>query len=256
MLRVCEQIKHFLFDSMKALRVDLTCNNQSLGGVDIEKEIFQGDSLSPLFFVLCLLPLTVILRKSESAYQFLSNKEKINHLLFIYDLKLYATNEKGLESLVQTVPIFSDDIGMEFGINKYATLVPKKGEVTKFNGISLPDGRVMKGLIERGSYKYLSILQADQIQYTEMRKKVKGEHLRKVCKVLETKLNGGNIIKGINTWAVSLLRCFAAFIDWSCAELTQLHQRTRKLITIHNALHLKSNVNHLYIPRKEGGRGL
>ena len=28
------------------------------------------------------------------------------------------------------------------------------------------------------------------------------------------------------------------------------------MTTIHNALHLKSNVNHLYIPRKEGGRGL
>ena len=199
MVKVCEQVKHFLFGRMKAWRVDLTCNNQSLGEVDIKKGIFQGDSVSPLLFVLCLIPLTVILRKSESAYQFLSDKEKINHLLFMYDLKLYATNEKGLETLVQTVRIFSDDIGMEFGINKYATLVPKKGEITKFDGISLPDGRVMKGLIERGSFKYLSILQADQIRYTEMKEKVKGEHLRKVCKVLETKLNGGYIIKGIST---------------------------------------------------------
>ena len=33
------------------------------------------------------------------------------------DLKLYAKNEKGLESLVQTVQIFSDNIGMEFGRN-------------------------------------------------------------------------------------------------------------------------------------------
>ena len=45
------------------------------------------------------------------------------------DLKLYAKNEKGLESLVQTVWIFSDDIGMEFGIDKCAALVLKREEI-------------------------------------------------------------------------------------------------------------------------------
>ena len=48
----------------------------------------------------------------------------------------------------------------------------------------------------------------------------------------------------------------AAFLDRNCTELTQLHQRTRKLMTMHNALHQKSNVDRLYILRKEGGRGL
>ena len=53
----------------------------------------------------------------------------------------------------------------------------------------------------------------------EMEEIVRAEYHRKV---LGTKLNGGNIIKGINTWAVSLLRYSAAFIYWNCAELTQL----------------------------------
>ena len=222
MVGVSEQIKHFSFETMKAWRVDITCNYQSLGGVDIKQGIFLGDSVSPLLFVLCLIPLTVILHKSESAYQFSGNKEKINHLLFMVDLKLYAKNEKGLESLVQTVQIFSDDIDMEFGTDKCATLVLKRGKTTKFDGISLPDGRVTKGLIERACYKYLGILQADQIRYIKIKEKVKAEYLRIVCKVLETKLSGGNIIKGINIWAVSRPRYSVGFIDWNSAELTQL----------------------------------
>ena len=40
--------------------------------------------------------------------------------------------------------IFSDDIGMEFGIDKCAMLVLKRVEITKFDGISLPDGKLMK----------------------------------------------------------------------------------------------------------------
>ena len=114
----------------------------------------------------------------------------------------------------------------------------------------------MKGLIEAAGYKYLGILQADQIRYTEMKEKLKAEFLRRVRKVLETKFNGSNIIQGINTWAVSLLRYSAEFIDWSCAELTQLDRRTRKLMTLYNTFHPKCNVDRFYIPWKEGGRGL
>ena len=47
-------------------------------------------------------------------------------------------------------------------------------------------------------------------------------------KVFETNLNGGNIIKQMSIWEVSLLRYSAAFIYWNCEELIQLDRRTRK----------------------------
>ena len=68
----------------------------------------------------------MILRKAKAAYEYSESKEKINHLLFTNDLKLYSQSEKGLDSLVQTVRIFSEDIGMEFGIQKCAMLVMEK----------------------------------------------------------------------------------------------------------------------------------
>ena len=34
------------------------------------------------------------------------------------DLKLYPRNEKGLNLLVQTIQVLSEDIGMEFGMEK------------------------------------------------------------------------------------------------------------------------------------------
>ena len=59
--------------------------------------------------------------------------------------------------------------------------------------------RDMKRLIEGVGYKYLSIIKADQVQYTEMKEEVTAEYLRRVCKVLKAKLNGVNITKEINT---------------------------------------------------------
>ena len=46
-------------------------------------------------------------------------------------MKLYANNEKSFESLIQTVHVFSNDIGMEFGVEKCAVLTVKKGNVAE-----------------------------------------------------------------------------------------------------------------------------
>ena len=40
------------------------------------------------------------------------------------------------------------------------------------------------------------------------------------------------------------------------SELQPIDRKTRKLFIIYGALHPKSEVGRLYIPRKEGGRGL
>ena len=77
-------------------------------------------------FNLALIPLSLILRKVKAAYEFSESKEKINHLLFMDNLNFYSRSEKGLDSLVQTVRVFCEDIGMEFDIEKCAMLVMEK----------------------------------------------------------------------------------------------------------------------------------
>ena len=81
---------------MEKWKVMLYSGNSEFGEVEIKRGIFQGDSLSPLVFVLALIPVSLILRKTKTAYRFSERKEKINHLLFMDDLKLYSRSEKGL----------------------------------------------------------------------------------------------------------------------------------------------------------------
>ena len=95
--------------------------------------------MSPLLFVVCLLPLKHVLRDAALRYHFASNGQKVNHLLFMDGLKLYASNEKSFESLIQTVRVFSNDIKMELGVEKSAVLTVKKGKMANSDGIALPN---------------------------------------------------------------------------------------------------------------------
>ena len=68
-------------------------------------------------------------------------------------LKLYESNKKSLESLIQTVHVFSNDIGMEFGAEKCAVLTMKKEKMADSDGIVLSNKTTIKGLKEGDSYK-------------------------------------------------------------------------------------------------------
>ena len=129
------------------------------------------------------------------------------------DLKSYSQSEKRLDSLVQTVSCFSEDMGIEFGIEKCATLVMEKGKIVKSVGIELPDDKVIKSLQKGESYKYLEILEVDKYLEGKMKLNVSKKYIRRIRKVLKSKLNGGNLVQGVNTWGVSLLRYSAAFVS-------------------------------------------
>ena len=87
-------------------------------------------------------------------------------------------------------------------------------------------------------------MEVDIIKQVEMKEKIKKGYLRRTRKLLETKLSRRNLIKGINTWAVPLVRYSGPFLKWTREELKQMDQRTRKLI------------DRLYVSRKRRGRRL
>ena len=252
---ISQNIQTMMANSMPNWKTVLTTGRENLGEINIRRGIFQGDSLSPLLFVIALIPLTAILSKVQAKYQLGKGKGSINHLLFMDDLKLFGKDEREIESLVNTVRIFSDDIRMEFGLKKCGVILMKRGKLVEFDGIVLPNDTIMKTVDEDG-YKYLGILELDDIMHQEMKGKFKKEYYRRVRKVLKSKLNGGNVITAINTWAVAIMRYGAGVINWNVMELKEIDRKTRKLLTMYRMHHPQSDVDRLYLPRKEGGRGL
>ena len=95
------------------------------------------------------------------------------------DLKLYGKSDDQIDSLVQTVFTFSEDICMKFGLKKCGVVILKKEKLVKFNGIHLPNQEIMKEADLNG-YTYLGILELDERKEHEMKIKVTAEYKRRL----------------------------------------------------------------------------
>ena len=144
---------------------------------------------------------------------------------------------------------------MGFGTEKCAMHDMKSGKRHITDGMELPSHNKIRTLEENETCKYLGILEADTIKQVEMKDTIRKKYLRRTRKLLKTKLSSRNLIKGINTWAVPLVRYSGPYLKWTREELKHLDQRTRKLMTMHKALHPRDHFDRLYISRKEGERG-
>ena len=74
------------------------------------------------------MPPNYIFRKRTRSYKLTKLPAKIDRLMYMDDIKLFAKNEEELENLIQSVRIYSQDIGIEFGIEKCAILIMRSGK--------------------------------------------------------------------------------------------------------------------------------
>ena len=90
-----------------------------------------------------------------------------------------------------------------------------------------------------------------------MRERLRREYFRRVKMLLRTELYVRNKVLAINGLALLVLTYSFGVIHWGTTDLQQLDdRRTRKLLTMHGVHHPSADVDRLYAPCNEGGRGL
>jgi hypothetical protein len=184
------------------------------------------------------------------------NKDKKFNLLYMDDLKLIAKSEEELQKQILTVKTFSDDIHMDFGLEKCAKITFKKGKLIHSQNLVIDMNREIQELEQGKTYKYLGIEERDGIQHQQMKERLKKEYRRRLRMILKSKLNARNKITAIGTLAVPVFRYSFGIIDWRTEEIKQIDRKTRKMLTMYKMHHPKADIDRLYVKRKEEGRGL
>ncbi|XP_052755669.1 uncharacterized protein LOC113521769 [Galleria mellonella] len=233
--------------------------------IKIQRGIFQGDALSPLWFCLALNPLSNMLNSSSVGYPLNyketddqssnMNKNVLNHLLYMDDIKLYAETENQLNQLTKIVEQFTNDIKMEFGLEKCKINSIRAGSQHPYNN-TLESGEQITSLSEQEVYKYLGYNQALFINHKEIKLKLQQQFRHRLNAVLKTQLNSRNMIKAINTYAIPILTYSFGIINWTKSDLKSLQRTININMTKHRKHHPRSCIQRLTLPRKEGGRGL
>ena len=131
----------------------------------------------------------------------------------------------------------------------------KKRKTTKNGKNRTTKSRKNQNARRKGSLQIFGNIGSGNHQPSVDERKNKKESLGKTREQLETKLHSRNLIKGINIWAVPIVRYPGPFLKWTREDLQQMDQRTRKLMTMYKASHLRNDIDRLYVSRKER-RGL
>jgi transposase len=121
------------------------------------------------------------------------------------DLKLIAKSEEEFQREIQTVKTFSDDIHMEFGLEKCAKITLKRGKLISSQNLVTGNNRETE--LEQGkTYKYLGIEESEGIQHQQMKDRLKQEYKKRLRMKPKSELNAMNKITAIGALAVPVLR--------------------------------------------------
>lgn len=259
--KVHPAIINFLTTCMKSWRTTLHVMRGKLSyhtdEVKICRGIFQGDSLSPLWFCLALKPLSRMLNDSGYGYALKNPQKIISHQLYMDDLKLYAKGPEQLQSLLTLVESFSSSICMDLGLEKCAVVHVKRGHVQNTeNGSHLMEDLRIQELGKGDEYKYLGLQQLLGTADDKIRKQVERKVLSRVTKICKSCINSRNKFTGINTWALSAASHTFGVVKWSDTSLQVFDRKVRTILTKHRMHHPRSSTERLYLSRYHGGRGL
>ena len=122
--------------------------------------------------------------------------------------------------------------------------------------ITLDTTTLIKHLKPEESYKYLGLTEEDGIQHSSMTEKVRKECFRRVRSILRSELDARHRIDAINSLAIPVVTYSFTITNWTLTKIKKVVTKIRKLLTIQGMHHPKSDVNRLYLPCKEGGRGI
>ena len=88
----------------------------------------------------------LLLELNSSSYGYKIRTDWITNLFYMDNLKIYAKDDSKVEGLLKIVKEFSDDIGMESALSKYAQATFKRGKSEKSDHVQLEDEAIIKDL--------------------------------------------------------------------------------------------------------------
>ncbi|GIX63000.1 reverse-transcriptase domain containing protein,putative [Babesia caballi] len=247
-LKLPNWMTNFILDTIKRWTIDIRWHKECIiEGKKIERGILQGDSLSPLLFVLCMDPLSRRLRQLYPSVQIRTSDSRefgTNHLLYIDDLKLLAKDEDVMQKMTKETEEYLTHIGLIINRDKSATNSSRCADTA----------RLLEG---PETYKYLGITETRYSSVSRgMYSRICEEIKKRVNMLLDTDLSAKNLFRAVNQYALTVPNYYIGVVPMEPYQFARLDRMVRTQLYEKGAHKHCANISRLYLPRKELGRGL
>ena len=98
MFKISKKVINFIMRARK-LESRTICCRKTLAEEKTQRGIFLGDLLLQLLFFIPMMQLNYLLRKSKIGHRFAKSQEKINHIMYIDNMKVFGKKKKNQNPL-------------------------------------------------------------------------------------------------------------------------------------------------------------
>ena len=256
--KISSTILTFLAHSMSMWHTNMSLYHENgvicVNNIMIKRGIFQGDTLSPLLFIIAINPLSLLLNRKCSGYTL--GDLNFTHSLYMDDLKGYCSSFENIRKMILLIESFTHDIGMSFGIGKCKVVNMKAGKYASLGAVELASGEVVEELKSDEVYKFLGVEELDGICHDAVKAKAWASAKTKLRKLLESQLNSRNLFQAVNECIMPIISYSFGIVHWLESDVKEIDIKIRKMLNMYRVFEIKSDVDRLYLPRRLGGRGL
>ena len=225
--------------------------------IRFERGLPQGDAFCPRLFTLCLNPVAWLLRATEGYKLSKPISTKVTDLLYIDDLKVFASSESKLHKVLTTTQAAMRDIGLELNPKKCSIINVKRGkQVCDGSKVELDNTTKIASLNESERYKFLGVLENLKQDDKLALQQASMTYLQRISVIWSSPLSDWNKVNASNQFALPTLSYLMWTQTWPLAELRQIDRQTIKIITENGKRQPTLSNALLYLPRCIGKRGL
>lgn len=250
-LKIIDNIEHMMNNWKIKPKYDKDSNIQE---INMKRGIMQGDSLSPLLFILYIDIVSHQLNEKIKSIEITDTNETetvkahINHFFYVDDLKIIVNEAEEAAKAHELIKQTMKAIGLEINVRKCGITL---------HDIEAPENMQEIPVVDNiNPYRYLGIPTGHNVvteaAIAEIMEKIKG----RLTELKEKEQSSVNYIQRIKATVLGLLRYSFATIDWPICQLTKIDDLIRKSLTEAGMYGRGLSKPRLYVSREELGHGL
>ena len=231
--------------------IKLHYNKDEVGDIRLKNGILQGDSFSPLLFVLSIDCISKKLNEHIPKITIPNGNASftINHIYYMDDLKIIVETAEQMAQANKILLKISNAIGLKINDNKSGLLIKGKQQIPE-------ELKVYPKVTDTNPYKYLGVELSDKVSKNNYISRVKKNIEKTLDTIMSKQLSTMNTIRQINSDVISKLRYASSVVPWRLGDLDQLDKLIRQKLYEHKVYSKMLPSARLYIKKEQLGLGL